>query len=302
MPDAMQKVIMAARARQAREGRRGLKKRPPVWLRPDGVQRDYMRALLEYVSDVRERTRNVLVSALPRILAEAGQRNDGTRLDDWPSEIERLIESLTVYGERRAQQVDPRIYAGRISDFNAAQRNQIIRSVLGVDVIASEPWMADMLASWAAENRRLIRSITSDSLTQIDGMVQRGVRGGEGIDQLTSKIMDRFGVAESRARLIARDQTGKLNSQLTEERQESLGVTQYTWRNVDDERVRGNPGGLYPESEFNHWSREGRVYSWDSPPADGHPGIPIQCRCYAEPVLDHLIEAADEQNPAMVAG
>lgn len=58
----------------------------------------------------------------------------------------------------------------------------------------------------------------------------------------------------------------------------------------------------------NHFDREGKVFRWDNLPADGGPGWPIGCRCYAEPVinLDKLdlvevstptMEAVEEQAP-----
>ena len=50
--------------------------------------------------------------------------------------------------------------------------------------------------------------------------------------------------------------------------------------NIADERVRGNPNGKYPNAKYNHWEREGQIFSVDEPPEDGHPGEPIRCRCY----------------------
>ena len=64
---------------------------------------------------------------------------------------------------------------------------------------------------------------------------------------------------------------------LTELRQTSIGVTDYVWSTSGDERVR-------PE----HAARNGKVYKWSEPPAGGHPGEDIQCRCRAIPVLDDL--------------
>ena len=45
---------------------------------------------------------------------------------------------------------------------------------------------------------------------------------------------------------------------------------------------------MLPKSKYhgNHWDREGKVYEWNNPPPDGNPGMPINCRCYAEPIFD----------------
>ena len=92
-----------------------------------------------------------------------------------------------------------------------------------------------------------------------------------------------------RARLIARDQTSKMNVAINMARQTSIGIEEYIWRTAKDRRVVGTPGGLWPEGNAmhgNHYKREGKTYRWDNPPHDGHPGWPINCRCYPEPVLD----------------
>ena len=68
----------------------------------------------------------------------------------------------------------------------------------------------------------------------------------------------------------------------------------------------GNPSGLYPEVEKNskyhgdHWERQGKYYLFEKmasapkapdgkafrqPPPDGSPGMAINCRCYADPVI-----------------
>lgn len=57
----------------------------------------------------------------------------------------------------------------------------------------------------------------------------------------------------------------------TETEDRAAGRTQYRWRTQRDERVRKA-----------HRLREGRVFKWDEPPTDGHPGTPFGCRCWAE--------------------
>lgn len=97
------------------------------------------------------------------------------------------------------------------------------------------------------------------------------------VDQLKAKLQERADVSESRAELIARDQTLKLNGAITQIRQENAGVDSYTWSTSLDERVR-------PE----HAALEGEVFAWSSPPSVGHPGQDINCRCVAIPVIEGL--------------
>ena len=97
------------------------------------------------------------------------------------------------------------------------------------------------------------------------------------IDRL-QQMEERYGMAEDDARRIARDQIGKLNAQVNQERQESMGVTRFVWRTMRDDRVRDE-----------HQELEGEVFSWDDPPAEGLPGEDVQCRCYSEPDFSDLI-------------
>jgi SPP1 gp7 family putative phage head morphogenesis protein len=79
--------------------------------------------------------------------------------------------------------------------------------------------------------------------------------------------------------LIARDQTSKLNGNLTRLRQEEIGVTRYKWSTAGDERVRPT-----------HRANEGKIFEWANPPKTGHPSHEINCRCVAIPLLDDVLD------------
>jgi uncharacterized protein with gpF-like domain len=67
--------------------------------------------------------------------------------------------------------------------------------------------------------------------------------------------------------------------------------------------VRGNPAGLYPHAKYSHHHREGKTYRDSKPPPDGHPGEPIRCRCWREPVFEDILspEFAVDLTPAPVS-
>lgn len=128
------------------------------------------------------------------------------------------------------------------------------------------------------------------------------------------------GKTQSRSDLIARDQLTKLNSQITKKRQTEAGVTLYRWHTAVDERVRGKPGGRYPNARPSHWAMENKICKWDDSTvyADTiedalngkwksrgsisgvqlHPGQDIQCRCWSEAIWDNVI---NEVNKELVA-
>ena len=84
------------------------------------------------------------------------------------------------------------------------------------------------------------------------------------------------------------DEAFLLYSKTTERVQGYAGVTSYVWRTMKDNRVVGNPNGLYPvgsPDHMDHWHRDGKTFEWSNPPADGHPGQAYGCRCHALPLM-----------------
>lgn len=161
---------------------------------------------------------------------------------------------------------------------NAADMARVGR-VVGVPIRAVTP--PNMVDVFRAQNLALIRSLGEDEIAQIDAILSDAQDAGLHAGDLSSLLQDRFGVAQSRANLIAADQTLKLNGQLTEYRQTEAGITAYVWTTSGDERVRPL-----------HADLEGTEQAWASPPVttdDGErnaPGGDIRCRCTAFPVVD----------------
>lgn len=178
--------------------------------------------------------------------------------------------------------------------------DKVLKNSLGAqtdmaEIIANEG-LSGIVKSGTEENVSLIKSIPQNYLGKVEELVKQnfvyGSRtpGGLQSDILSTLRKDIRAIgpkAKKRAKLIARDQTSKLSAVLTKKRQTNLGIEEYVWRDSRDRRVRGNPGGLYPDvpKSRNHWDRNGKVFRWDSPPPDGHPGEAINCRCIAEPVI-----------------
>lgn len=261
-------------------------RKPPLPLSTRSNEADHRRATLRSVEVLRELVDQVLIPALPGVerMARISVRGDASiRMDapTWVPFIKSLLEdirqrwrSLVLVPFELAAQRE----AGELSAKNLASIRRQMRSVLEIDVFMGEPELDDVARAFVEDNVALINGLSDDTLKQIEGLVLRGFRGGERSNSIADKIQGRLGVAESRARLIAVDQINKLNGDLTRNRQINLGFERYIWRTSRDEVVR-------PE----HREREGRVFSWDDPPPDGHPGQPIRCRCHAEPVFDDLL-------------
>ncbi|MBP6018789.1 MAG: minor capsid protein [Burkholderiaceae bacterium] len=163
----------------------------------------------------------------------------------------------------------------RANQQNHAQATAAINNALGIDVsrfIQSSPSIKEEIDAAIIENANLIKSIQSEYLDKVRLAVSKNALDGKRPASVIAQIMEIGGVSESRAHLIARDQTNKLNGALTKSRQTTLGVEEYVWDTSGDERVR-------EECDRNN----GKTFRWDSPPPGGHPGQKIQCRCIAIP-------------------
>lgn len=135
-------------------------------------------------------------------------------------------------------------------------------------------------------NAQLIKGITPGQAFQVAEATKRANEAGDLAKTFAKELKERFGFAKRRAELIARDQLGKLNGQVSVARQRAIGLTRFRWRSVRDKRVR-------PE----HRLRDGQIYSYSSPPAGELPGEPVLCRCYPEPMFEDLLDDPIEPSP-----
>ena len=179
-----------------------------------------------------------------------------------------------------------------LSKRNRERIENAIRIGLGVNSakIIDTPEIKEALELATAQNVNLIKSIPEQHFAKVSQAIFSNYRGEtfqEG--SLTKRLTAIGNITDRRAKFIARDQTVKFVSNLNRIRQEDAGIDGYIWRNSMDERVVGNPGGLYQKgnkTHGDHWNREGKKFSWNEPPHDGHPGQAPGCRCYPEPVLN----------------
>lgn len=210
------------------------------------------------------------------------------------TEAVRLIEQEIAQSRARHQAASERLSGSVTQSMSIKGKEQVqnmVKRSLGVDfaTIIDSPAIAEELEFAKLRNTQLIESIPEEHWGRVTQAIADNFEGRSFDEGSLTKRLQKIGkISDSRAKLIARDQTAKLSTDLARIRQEDAGIDSYLWRNSQDTRVVGNPGGLYPKGNAHHedhWSREGQEFRWDSPPSDGHPGQPIQCRCRAEPVI-----------------
>ncbi len=165
-----------------------------------------------------------------------------------------------------------------------AQRRELARQLtaaLGVEVLPDEKYIPEIIKYFTHENATLIGSIPEELHQQVANMTARAFTKRMHPDTYAKLLQDRFDVAESRARFIARDQLSKLWGQVNAVRQRGVGITEFVWDTRKDNLVRPS-----------HRRLQGKVFSFDDPPSVGLPGEDFNCRCAARPVLNGILQAA----------
>jgi uncharacterized protein with gpF-like domain len=138
---------------------------------------------------------------------------------------------------------------------NAEHFRDSVNKAVGIDfqLITKPKGMTDYLEASTAENVNLIKSIPRDYFEKVESLVLGGMKDGLAPTAIAKQIQAETGVTARRAKLIARDQTSKLNSDLTRQRQAAAGIEFYKSVDAGDVRVTGNPGGKYPNAKISCW-------------------------------------------------
>lgn len=140
-------------------------------------------------------------------------------------------------------------------------------------------------------NVALIKSIPSEYLEHIEGIVYRAMQAGAGQADIVPQIEKLGHSTRKRAELIARDQTSKATTSLNVARMRDLGITKFEWVH--------SGGGKEPREL--HLELDGQVFDIDNPPVidkrtqeRGFPAQLINCRCRMAPVISFVAEAVEE--------
>lgn len=275
------------------------------WAFPLAYERSYNKTLRAYVARLTEAAE----AETDRMQALMERR--GVKFDSYEDDLDALLAKIGANVDRKVaeaalQRKVQQMYRS-VNAFNEDEFKAIIHDAVGAeDFFINEKWQSLARSVWVQENLNYIRSIRRQFLDRIRQDMGEMILNAQGKQlraaELSEMIQDIAHNARNRADLIARDQIGKLNGRLTQLRQQSAGIGRYEWSTSRDERVRAS-----------HAEREGKIFSWDNPPPDGHPGMPIRCRCVAIPVIDTetlgahisgngIIETEDNLHPREVAG
>lgn len=257
------------------------------------AQREYFKDIKKVIVGLAEIYRTRLLQELPELQTKVVEDLPLVRTDAAHDDTFKILDGIRITLSQRYSKEELRKIIERngrsAANFNRKATEKQFERVAGVDLFLGNQELGATMSLFTENNVALIKSLVDDSVKKVEDVVFNSFRTGRRWEETVKEIEDYInperGTVLSRAKFIARDQMAKLNGQLTEARQRSLGIKGYIWRGTLDGRERDS-----------HREKEGNYYAWNDPPADtGHPGEDYQCRCTAEPYLGDILPGIQDQ-------
>lgn len=182
-------------------------------------------------------------------------------LTPWAESVgRRMVTEVAARDERSWQKVASQMGRALKQEIATAPTGRVMREAL-------------------ADQVRLITSLPTEAGQRVHDLTLKGITEGTRADVVAHEIARTGEVTKARATLIARTETSRTATLLTQARAQHVGSTEFIWRTAGDSDVRDT-----------HRALNGKVFRWDDPPEcdPGHhalPGAIWNCRCFPEPVI-----------------
>ena len=279
-------------------GKRPTKKITSPRAYPHGIERKYYRELESFFKPLTDYVENFINQNIEPLL-----RGDSEELhldaipgDTFRKMIYNLENWISVYmpdiSELPADKNNNVILttiaktADEAMEFGNKEFAKMLDKGIHVNLPTSAPWWNDMKASWAEDNYNLITSNAKNYVSKINTLTEQAIVNGMSPGKLKEEIFKATqGLEKSHCKLLARDQMGKLNGQITQAQMQEIGLDMYVWSTAYDDRVRDSHAAM--EGLLCRWDDASVVSydggkTWVDRPAAAvqlHPGQDIQCRC-----------------------
>lgn len=253
-----------------------------------GIQ--YNAKLQRLVKQVKESISKEIVP-LVRQLAPEYTQDAVVTTDAWSDLILNAIANLVSRWQSPAVQAAGARIAGEFVQSSLKKSERDLKKSAGIDVFSGSSTLQDYLKASAQQNAQLIKSIPAKYLEEVQTLVMANMRSGMRPSFIEKALQEQFGVTQRRAKMIARDQTSKIQGEINRKQQQGAGFTHFRWLTSHDSRVR------HDHDVFEHRvTKYGKgVYLWSDLPLEKgvpvSPGSPINCRCTAIPVSAREVKA-----------
>jgi SPP1 gp7 family putative phage head morphogenesis protein len=256
--------------------------RPPI-----AIQKEYHKKLKAFIREMDKSLFWWLRASYRQVDKDVIQTAQDGAMGDLVKELRRLerewVKKSNTFATETAKWFSGKIQGyTAISIQNEMKKRDLVK--LGFDLKFKYHSAKEraMFKSIVTQNVNLIKSIASEHLTRVTGVVLRGIESGHDLGRMTEEMEKSFGVTERRAAIIARDQTNKATQNLSRQRLMDYGVTKGKWQH-------SSAGNTYRES---HVEMDGEIYDLDEGCYDPDYGDYIQpaelvnCHCFCVPVID----------------
>lgn len=237
----------------------------------------YLKRLRDAIDDM-HKSLTYWLKARYKSVGLAHDAADGTPVQQLRDELRELTGRWQESFDEMAKALSAE-FAERVrSNSDASLAGELRKRDLSVKFTMS-PEMRNAYQAVIGEQVGLIKSIASEHLSGVEGIVMRAVSEGRNLGELSRSLQKKYGVTKRRAAFIARDQSNKATTSMQVARQQHLGITEGIWKHSHAGKT-PRPSHLKADGErFD--IRKGLYLDGDWV----KPGELPNCRCTWSPVI-----------------
>ena len=176
-------------------------------------------------------------------------------------------------------------FTGKVNKRNRSEFYRRASNAIGIsrEELEATEGLTFQINAYQAETQQWVKKMRDDTLQMWTSNTLRLMAEGKGLPEILSQFDDMVEKRKGHAKMVARTQIATFNSLTTKARAQNLGITKAVWRTSEDERVRGNPSGKYPNARPSHFALNGVEFDLaKGAPINGQfllPGTSYNCRC-----------------------
>jgi HK97 family phage portal protein len=264
-----------------------------------GFRKEYERATYKRIRDYAVEGGAALRNAAPVVKTD---NPDGVPPpDDYRPDVSGLILPKEPWSEKMATRMQPGItvsWSRGLNDLAEELNSDLLMNGFDPNVVAAIRTQVSQLVDGHIDflNQR-VGDALSNALSQATNQSSLQAAVEEVLPQITDNLRQVFGDRTSRAATIARTETARAVNGARNMGMKQAGIVSQEWVTQEDQAVRGNPDGAYPDAQFSHFELDGKTWpvgamvdaskhhglKYPGDP-DAEPGDTINCRCLARPV------------------
>ena len=257
---------------------------------PHSLEKQYKNDLISYVKDI-------FITITKDISKIELSYNAEIHKDDANDDLKRILKVLELKISFKLSSFVKKILssANKVNAFNEKAVKSSFRFTKKANLsISVDDKIKLSMEMFVSDNVRLIKTINSNLLGQVQEVVYSGIRRGVSYSSLSKDLLAKFTINKKRATIIAKDQINKLNSDLTKARHKALGIIEYKWLTSRDERVRDShlvlSDMICTYDDLNVYKPDLKSKKWLSRESIGatlsNPGNDVLCRCTAIAIIN----------------